>query len=235
MPFALGRFSAVGRRQFGLAWMTSMSWGPRSGTRFLSNHTEAKTLVQTIKALTLQIQEPELLRAPTIDASASAKSVQYSESELRKRRAELAEEVCTTYTDLPPIQLPPRDDCERWKIIQFLCVDCSPTSTEISEALTNLGSKPYHSNPSKIFQSQLSFLRDSCTPTYEEVIEFMLKQDAVIGMKFLVSLRQDLLRMLLWMKSTTSAGDEQMSLLKNLDAYLLRLFSIWFSPGMLGT
>ena len=238
MPLAYGGLTrALGQRHFRLAVMTAISTGPRGGAQFMSNYTEPTTATfQTMKTLTRQLQEPALLRVPKQEneTNRTSDSAPYSKSDIKRRRAELAEEACKSYVGLPPLQLPPQEGCERWKIVQFLFHECSPSSFTVDEALRNLGVKRQHqSSPSKSLESELSLLRTSSTPLFEEVLEFMLKQNAVHGMKFLVSLRQDVLRVLAWMR-TTSSSDERLSLLKSLDAFLLRLFSIWFSPGMLG-
>ena len=237
MPGAIGGLTrALGQRHFRLAVMTAFSTGSRGGAQFLSNYTQPTTTTfQIMKTLTRQLQEPALLRVPKDrnETNTTSDSTPYAKSDLKRRRAELAEEACKGYVDLPPLQLPPQEGCERWKIIRFLFNECSPSSFTVDEALRNLDVKRQHqSSTSKSLESELALLRMSSTPLFEEVLEFMLKQHAVHGMKLLVSLRQDILRVLAWMR--TSSSDERLPLLRSLDAFLLRLFSIWFSPGMLG-
>jgi hypothetical protein len=97
----------------------------------------------------------------------------------------------------------------------------------------------------------ISNLRKASVPLYEEMLEFILRQNSIDGMTFLVSLREDLFQLLrYWTDPSTSTNrtatttaehrsdekhvmDAEISHLKDLDSYLKILFTQWFTPGML--
>jgi hypothetical protein len=126
--------------------------------------------------------------------------------------------------------------CERGKILLFLASECSPADEIVARAIESFQKTP-DGRPnvsSRLHCATLSSLRRATTPAYEDLLEFTLEQNALDGMEFLLALRGDLLQVLLWMKSTANNDDERLPRLKDLDDFLQRVFSIWFSPGMLG-
>jgi hypothetical protein len=224
---------------------TALPQGSESSTsmRFASSHTFGaadQSTFQAVKTLAFQLQEPRPLRAThTVrDAPTAAPSSSTSSSEsgdCKQRRSELAAALCEGYPRLPPLTLPFSDSCERGKILTFLASECSPTDDTVMRALESF-QKTTDGQPniaSRLHCATLSKLRRAATPPYEDVLEFILKQNSIDGMGLLVSLRVDLLQLLRWMKSNGN-DDERLPHLKEIDSYLLRLFSIWFSPGMLG-
>lgn len=198
---------------------------------------------------------------------------QQQEQEQPQRQAELASLICDKYCTLPSLQLPLSDSCERGRILQFLAIDCSPNSTQVLESIesyqkameklefnhsaststtmttTNTTTVPFSS-------TLMTNLRDSVTPSYEKLFEYVMKQNSSKGMQFFLALREDLLKTLRWLRFNTKINnttaststtdddnnknnirrrdDECLFHMKQLDIYLQTLFSIWFSPGMLG-
>jgi len=217
-PF-LTTLSRHGRRRLGLGWMatTVMTADPRGFVRAATYNTQAGSPFEAMKELAHRVQQAELVRF--------------------RLRSELADEICASYKSLLPLKLPLSENCERTKILMFLASECSPTDDDVRSAVDDFATKRRVESDealtTRLQTLTVSNLRKAATPSYEEILEYILKQDAANGMQFLVELRVDLLRALQWIR-TSSKDDERFSHLESLDAYLLRLFSLWFSPGMLG-
>lgn len=210
-----------------MATLTSAQGSEPTSMRFASSTGFDQPTFQAVKTLTFQILEPKPLRA--------TQSPRGLEDCKRRKTLELAAELCEGYSNLPPLTLPLSDSCERGKILLFLASECSPADDTVIRALASFQSTPGRqlNISSRLHSTSLTKLRNAATPPYEEILEFVLKQNAIDGMGLLVALRGDLLNVIRWMKK--SANDEEcLPHLKDLDSYLLRLFSIWFSPGMLG-
>jgi hypothetical protein len=232
--------SRHGSRRIGLGWMattmiTSTGTGaPRGMARAASLSTQTGNPFQAIKELANRVQQAEPARAPRVGTSDSSDSSQ-SKSEEKRLRSELASEICQTYQTLPSLKLPLTETCERAQILMFLSSECSPTDAAVSKVVDHYiekrGTQAYLST--RLQAIAASNLRKASTPAYEEILEYILKQDAINGMQFLVALREDILLAIHWIK-LSSKDDERFPHLEDLDAYLLRLFSLWFSPGMLG-
>jgi hypothetical protein len=234
--------SRHGRRRIGLGWMattmiTSPGAAPRGMARAAASFsTETGHPYQAIKELANRVQQTEPARAaPRVENSGGSVSAE-SKSEEKRLQSELAREICQTYQSLPSLKLPLSESCERAQILMFLSSECSPTDSAVSKTVDHFIEKrdtQAWSLSKRLQAIAVSNLRKTSTPAYEEILEYILKQDAINGMQFLVALREDILRAIHWIRSS-SKDDERFPHLDDLDAYLLRLFSLWFSPGMLG-
>lgn len=242
-------FSRHGRRRIGAGWMatTLMTRGGATPpllrlarAALMSTATEAGgNPYQAVRELANRVQHAEPVRAPrnigTSDGSSGSPMQSHSKSDEKRLRSELAKEICETYQSLPSLKLPLTEACERTKILMFLSSECSPSEDAVSRSVDHFIEKR-EIQPSLSIRLQalaVSNLRKASTPAYEEILEYILKQDAIQGMQFLVALRVDILRAIHW-KRSSSKDDERFPHLEDLDAFLLRLFSLWFSPGMLG-
>jgi hypothetical protein len=228
--FRKGRFCRVG---FG--WIaTSMTSTPQdptmfrfssSGRQFDSNH----TTFQSMQQLVSKIQEPKFSRS-------SESLPPQSNTKTTISKPELAAGVCAEYPNLPVLKLPLSDECERGRMIMFLATECVPKEDSlVSSAVERyLRSKDRPEDATRLVlrSTILSHLRNATTPQYEEVLEYLLQNNAIDGMPFLVSLRDDLLQVLAWTRSIHE-DDERLPHLKELDNYLRKLFCMWFSPSML--
>jgi len=156
-----------------------------------------------------------------------------SDFEARRLQSELAIEICQTYSKLPPMKLPISLECERMKILLMLASECSTSDDNILKAVITYNDRIQLGLSSTTRQATTQ-LRNACTPVYEEVLEYILRCDARSAIPFLVKLREDTLRALQFLRSLPQ-NDERLHYLEDLDAYLLRVFELWFSPSMLGT
>lgn len=151
----------------------------------------------------------------------------------KRLQSELAAEICRKYSALPTLKLPLSTECERMNILMMLACECSPTDDNVDKAVVHYMDRN-HASPSTRWDAlATSHLRKACTPAFEEVLEYILRCDTRLAIPFLIKLREDTLRALQWMRSS-ARDDERMPHLEDLDAYLLRIFGLWFSPGMLG-
>jgi hypothetical protein len=221
--------------RFGLM-ATALPRGGEISVRFSSSSLQPGATLDAVRSLAYKLQEPTPSRAPhnVTDVNTTTNS---TKNEEKRRQSELAAELCEGYSSISPIQLPLSDSCERGKILVFLASDCSPSDASVVKAIDSF-MKTRDGRPnasSRHHSSTFSHLQQAITPPFEEILEYLLKQNAIHGMEFLVSMREDLLRVLRWMNSTANDDEcEQLPQLKALDAYLQRVFSVWFSPGMLG-
>ena len=158
--------------------------------------------------------------------------------------------------------------CERTSVLLFLACKCRPSETSIMDAIqhyqnTMSSTSSSHNNSSSHNVPTtgskrhwdhlvLEDLRRSVTPPYEEIISFILKQNSITGMKFLVALREDLSYVNSFLKKqdepSSSSASASASLssssnnnsitnftqeFKHFDTYLKNVFKTWFTPGMM--
>lgn len=236
-PLISRRFCRVG---FG--WIATMAAAPRDqSARFASSGTHAldtgnHTLFTAMQSLASKLQEPKHRRlASPLDGRRLAKSF----SNEQQLQSELAAKLCAEYRNLPPLKLPISDDCERARMLLFLASECVPTDAEVAQAVESYlrnnqaPDDPLHNPSLQVLRSTvLSNLRMASTPQYEQLLEYILQQNSMHGMSFLMALREDLMQTLAWLK--VLHDDERMAHLQDLDGHLRHLFCTWFSPGMLG-
>ena len=212
-------------------------------SRSASSPDEARNtpIPKVLRTLVRRLNEPIPLRA-TRAADASSKEELSTVIEERRRLAELADELVEGYHFLPPLRhfgIPSdsNDDneyCERGDILEFLAQECCPSESTINAAVDNYKSNNYEK------------LRKATTPKYEGLINFVLQQNAVTGMSFLATLREDLLSSLRYQQqheaseaSTNSKVSSQQTAkariqqFRDLDSHLKLIFKTWFAPGLL--
>lgn len=231
----MSTLSRHGRRRvsFGCIATSVITGVPRGFTRATST-SNAGDPYQAIKELASRMQQAELVRAPRPEMSPEAAEPR-SKIEEKRLRTELAYEICQSYQALPTLKLPLSATCDRAQILMFLSSECSPKDDVLNKVTHHFLEKWNSETPlsTRLQANAISSLRKAATPAYEDILEYILKRDALSGLRFLVDLRVDILRALQWIRSS-SKDDERFPHLEDLDAYLLRLFSLWFSPGMLG-
>ena len=229
-----------------------------STTNNNNNNNNTDDTFDVIQTLAHRLQEPPPLRAHVTSSSTSS-TTSSSSFEEKRLLTELAIELVRGYANLPPLRLPPEvSDCQRVKIVTFLASQCGPSNQVVEKAVKHYqniiideesGIQQQHNNQisSKELILAISNLRKASTPPYEELVEFILRQNSIEGMTFLVSLREDLFQLLRYRKSRsspTTSDDEdngndkqivaaRISQLQDLDSYLKSLFTTWFTPGML--
>ena len=236
----------VNRLRFGWLATTVVSSSSRPFSTYHAGHNHAAAL-NALQSLAKCLNDPKHLRAPsnptttavpTTVSSQNSSSPSKNDDESKRRSAsESATLLSTLYPSLPPLSLPVADSCERGCVIFCLALDCSPTDAGVQNAIESFLKRSPSDGCDKIstrlHSATLTNLRRAATPKFEEILEFVFKQDTVKGMEFLVSLRADLLQVLRWMKATAS-DDDRLPQLKDLDNFLHRILSTWFSPGIIG-
>jgi hypothetical protein len=158
----------------------------------------------------------------------ASKNADFEASEAKpcKLKSELALEISDEYRKLPPASK--LLDCERYEILLYLASKCGPANEEVLEEIDN-----FHAiDKGQPTTMRLKKLRLAATPKYEEVLDFILKQDIRGGVSFVVSLREDLIQVLRIMESNDKSHAD-LATLKELDHYLKQFLSLWFSPGLL--
>jgi hypothetical protein len=170
-----------------------------------------------------------------------SKSHQRPRSSIQTSLRALASKVCVQYPALPSIiwkssMDDPNRVCERHSFLKFLALDTSRDQNLIADAVESYQKKATDPDLRPIHLALR--LQEVSTPKYEEIIRCLLQQNATESMRFLLDLRRDIL---LWMpylrthpppKEVDSQGDLLIHL-KQLDTFLRRLLSTWFSPGLL--
>jgi hypothetical protein len=235
-------------RQFcrvGFGWIATMAAAPRDqSAHFASSGTHHTldtgnhTLFTAMQSLASKLQEPKHRRlASPLDGDRRLAKSSSGEQQLQ---SELAAKLCAEYRNLPPLKLPISDECERARMLLFLASECVPTDEEVAKAVESYlrnnqaPDDPLHNPSLQVLRSTvLSNLRMASTPQYEQLLEYILKQNSMHGMWFLMALREDIMQALAWLK--VLHDDERMAQLKDLDGHLRHLFLLAFSPGILGT
>ena len=230
-----------------VGWMATavLSGGLARGTagRAVASALGAGEPYRAMKELTTRIQR--YARVPRIDLNEDPPSSISPETQTnnindianvdeKRFQSELVNEICHTYSSLPTLRLPISTECERMNILTMLASECSPLDQNINKAVHHLTARSHAASMEiRLDAVATRQLRKACTPLYEEVLEYILRCDIRLAIPFLVALREDTLRALLWMRSSERDNDLLLRL-EDLDAYLLRMFELWFSPGMLG-
>jgi hypothetical protein len=164
-----------------------------------------------------------------------------SNTETKRRQRELATQICHEYSNLPPLQLPLSPECPRGGILLFMALDCSPQDDDIlkaSEAFIRSSEAIItEQNPPPIVVGSslqaVTHLRKATTPHYENIIQFLLRVNALDGISFMMALREDLMQASKWLHSQT-VHDKRSVQFKELDNFIRKTFKLWFNPGMLG-
>lgn len=190
--------------------------------------------LRAIVELTNRIQQSEPRRVSQSGKFSISSNIATVGLDEKKLKAELAREACIAYCSLPTLKLPLSDDCKRSRLLLFLASECSAEVESVQRAISDLLNRDGASALPPPNTRATSTLRKACTPIYEEVLEYIIQCDVRLALPFLMSLREDTLRALQWIRSSTRE-DERLRLLQDLDSYLFRTFLVWFSPGMLGT
>ncbi|KAG7352381.1 malonyl-CoA decarboxylase [Nitzschia inconspicua] len=211
-----------------------------------------KETYDTLQTLIRRLKQPPPLRAPTETGDVSLKTSVSPPFVEKKRLAELANSFVRGYGDLPPLRLPPRLEndlsisshpCGRFQTLMFLASQCGPSMDSVESSF--LKNERIHEhieqlkNDDKMRKNSveaLSQLRKALTPSYEELFSFILRQNAIDGMEFLVALREDLIQIKRYLKDSCfsiNGISGRFSQLQDLDGYLQSVFATWFAPGML--
>ncbi len=199
--------------------------------------TSSASLLEVLRTLIRRLNEPVPLRA---QATAPFSEGQTSTIVEEKRRmAELAEELVARYASLPPLRrFGLKQDansdvfiCERSDILEFLATECCPSESKVQTAVEEYQRQQHINN-------NYEKLKGATTPSYEGFTNFVMGQNAVTGMGFLVALREDLLSSLRYQNqqqhhASTEAKARQQRF-RDLDTHLKSgVFQGWFAPGLL--
>jgi malonyl-CoA decarboxylase len=135
------------------------------------------------------------------------------------------------YEHLPPLEANPTENQMRRQILDLLSTELGTQHESILEAAQNYTTLAPNSELPVQRVQLASKLREACTPAYHEMFRVVLAENAQVGIRFFVQLRQDLLRYI----DFCSSGDEQehLSRLKQLDSSLRSLLATWFSAEAL--
>jgi hypothetical protein len=129
-------------------------------------------------------------------------------------------------------------------VLEFLATNCRASDVAVEKAVRKyencresaVSGNATSKDPKKMIQV-LSNLRNATTPPYEDLLEFVQRQNAAEGMVFLVSLREDLMQLSSYYRSIDHHNEvvysRYTSQLQDLDSYLQSTFMKWFAPGML--
>lgn len=195
-------------------------------------------LLEVLQTLIRRLNEPIPLRAKTTSPSSGEEIPTIVEE--KRRMAELAEELVGRYASLPPLrrfgvnQTDNADDngatCERGDILDFLAMECCPSESDVQPAIEDYQRQQHINNFEK--------LKAATTPSYEGFTDFVMQQNAVTGMGFLVALREDLLSSLRYQNQqqheTSAEAKSRQQRFRDLDTHLKSsVFQRWFVPGLL--
>jgi hypothetical protein len=236
-----------------------------------SSSTKTKTygnndsLLNVVETLARRLNAPIPLRAAVTTAAANKSNTgtTTTTTTTTSRLSELANELSQGYVSLPSLRLTILDQynpkkpvdnkdskegeathCQRSEIINFLGTKCGSSSeTEIDKAV-----EQYCLQRSSSKFNNIDRLRKVTTPIHETIIDFILKQNAVTGMEFIIDLREDLLLLIRYFQHQQEENDSNdlnqnqkqktnlkvlIKQYKQLDTYIKLLLQKWFVPGLL--
>ena len=233
-PGNFGRTNGFGTRR---------SYSYHAGKQFDTNNQRSLSdenipLLKVLQTLIRRLNEPVPLRAADVSNKESS-----SEAEEKRRMAELAEELVVRYSFLPPLRRFGMEfngeisdenyTCERSDMLEFLAMECCPSMPSIETAMDDYKTQQ-HPTSTNNFEK----LKKATTPIFEGLTEFVLQQNAVTGMGFLVALREDLLSSLRYQNQQQQEASAEAKVrqqrFKDLDTHLKAgVFEQWFVPGLL--
>ncbi|OEU21656.1 malonyl-CoA decarboxylase [Fragilariopsis cylindrus CCMP1102] len=209
--------------------------------------TTTSTTATTITKTTTSPSDTDTATTTTTTVGGEEKEKGKGKETQKIRLSELASELSQGYVSLPPLRL--GQNCERSEILNFLGTKCcyGPSSSSLSETETDKVVEQYlrsKSNNNNNISTSIRNLRKVTTPTYEVMIDYVLKQNAVNGMGFIINLREDLLLFIRYLKhqqeeQEAGGSNEPKNLkvllkqYKELDIYIKSLLQKWFIPGLL--
>eukprot|EP00980_Cylindrotheca_fusiformis_P001517 scaffold346_cov116-Cylindrotheca_fusiformis.AAC.31 len=145
-----------------------------------------------------------------------------TETTTQKLKNKLAFRISDKYRKLPP---PSKHlDCERYDVLRCLASNGHPPNEKFIEEIENLRTSDENVPP-----IPPETLQSSQTTKYEEVLNFIFKQDKLRAVPLVVSLREDLLQVLRIMQRS----HPDYTILKDFEEHLKQRLSLWFSPTSL--
>lgn len=133
----------------------------------------------------------------------------------------LATSLALEYTKLPLLS---KQNQERAAVLSLMARECGSSETAVASAVSHYQEHAKDAHRGHLLAS----LRQACTPRYDRLFHLLLEDNAKEGIRFLISLRQDLLVLI-----ESFRDDELFVYLKEMDNHMKNLLSAWFGPGML--
>ena len=178
-----------------------------------------------------------------------------------------------SYLNMPKISIHLHNDhvnqCDtetRADFIEYIATHCAADETSINLAVQSYYNGTFHSENNDNHMSNIDDdeefqinriqmtqrLRDACKPMYEHIFHFIDQTDRILGMSFLVQLREDIRSKIYIMNHSRNSHLHQthnnnnnnnnnkqsrtiLQRIKQLDSDLEKMLSLWFSAGILGT
>ena len=141
----------------------------------------------------------------------------------------LSKRLSQEYGHLSPLGTPPKEHDTRGEIMELLASELGTYHESIIEAAQNYTNQAMNADLPTQRAQLANKLRAACTPQYEELFHSILADNAQVGIRFFVQLRQDLLQYIKIQK----ADERRITHLKQLDASLRSLLATWFSSEAL--
>ena len=143
----------------------------------------------------------------------------------------LSKRLCLEYDRLPPLEANSKGEMDRGEILGLLASELGTQHQSILEAAQNY---MLLANDSELPVQRAHLedkLRQACTPEYDRMFRSILSENAQVGVRFFVRLRQDLLNYI----NVLHMGNREhlRAHLKQLDASLHSLLATWFSSEAL--
>ena len=144
---------------------------------------------------------------------------------------DLSNRLSREYERLPPLETTSRGEQMRGEIMELLATKLGTHHESILDAAQNYTTHATDTNLPLQRAHLANKLLEACTPQYNHIFRIILAENAQVGIRFFVRLRQDLLH---YMKvSHRGTTDPRMTHLKQLDASLRSLLATWFSSEAL--
>jgi len=136
----------------------------------------------------------------------------------------LAEE----YNHLPGLETLSNDISKRGEVIKTLASKLGNNHDQVFEAAKNYTAHAFDVDLSNQRALLTKKLADACTPVYEKMFDNILSENAKLGIRLFIEIREDLLQLL-----RIENDEETIAELKQLDASLKSLLTTWFSSEIL--
>ena len=144
---------------------------------------------------------------------------------------DLSKRLSLEYEHLPPLESSTKGEQIRGAIMELLATELGSQHDAILDAAQNYTNLATDTDLPLQRAQLANKLLEACTPQYNLIFRMILAENAQVGIRFFVRLRQDLLH---YMKvSQWGTTDTRMAQLKQLDAALSSLLATWFSSEAL--
>lgn len=122
--------------------------------------------------------------------------------------------------------------CPRRAVLEYLAEDCGVDREAVGRAV-QVYEKVMQDGELTPRLTTFSRLHDVSAPIYNDIVRYLMLNDASEGMRAIIAIREDLRTWIRSLQATDKENIHIITYLKRFDEHLQEFLSVWFVPGLL--